>query len=566
MSYTVLARRYRPQNFDEVIGQDAIAQTLKNAIKTDRVPHAYLFTGTRGVGKTTMARIVAKALNCLKADEPTTEPCCKCEGCLAINTGEDIDVIEIDGASHTGVDDIRELRENALYRPARARYKIYIIDEVHMLSASAFNALLKILEEPPGHIKFIFATTEPNKILPTIQSRCQRFDFANVSTKRIAEYLKSVLEKEKIKFEEELVLGLARMANGSVRDGLSLLDQLISTGLVPLKASMLEEFLGEPDRRKIHNLAEKIASGSPADTLEAADHLLTTGHSPVQLVVALIDYMRDLMVLRAADSQSELLTLTGRQRQDAAALAEKFDLQALIYNITALEKLRWVLRNTDSPRPLLEASLLRLTLSEQFIDATALAESLKNQTSPLATGIKKKPVAAADPAGTTAAAAQPAGAKPAAANRPFKPVAAGTFTTPPGNDPGSLQARWQAVLDNLNLTGPGVAAKLSGATPTTFTGGVLTLSFPASAAIAIQLCRSPDAAEKIEVAVSKVFASPVKINFTTDDNLKTASDTSQSRPPGARTSQKSRNEILNHPAVKTVLAGLEATVTSVEEV
>ena len=177
MSYTVLARRYRSQKFDEVVGQGPVAQTLKNAVKTGHVAHAYLFSGTRGVGKTTMARILAKSLNCLKSKEPTAEPCCECDSCVSINSGDDIDVIEIDGASNTGVDNIRQLRQNAIYRPARARFKIYIIDEVHMLSTGAFNALLKILEEPPEHVKFIFATTEPNKVLATIQSRCQRFDF-----------------------------------------------------------------------------------------------------------------------------------------------------------------------------------------------------------------------------------------------------------------------------------------------------------------------------------------------------------------------------------------------------
>jgi DNA polymerase III subunit gamma/tau len=238
MAYTVLARKYRSQTFDDVVGQDPIAKTLKNAIETGRVAHAYLFTGTRGVGKTTMARILAKALNCLKSDQPTTAPCCQCGSCVAINTGEDIDVIEIDGASNNRVDEIRELRENAIYRPARARYKIYIIDEVHMLTTAAFNALLKTLEEPPEHVKFIFATTEPNKVIATIQSRCQRFDFSNISPKTIAAQLKSILKQEKIKYEEDLVLPVARMANGSMRDALSLLDRLISTGEKVLSARL----------------------------------------------------------------------------------------------------------------------------------------------------------------------------------------------------------------------------------------------------------------------------------------------------------------------------------------
>ncbi|MCJ7693593.1 MAG: DNA polymerase III subunit gamma/tau, partial [Sedimentisphaerales bacterium] len=220
MAYTVLARKYRSQRFEEVVGQDPIAQTLKNAIKSDRVAHAYLFAGTRGVGKTTIARIFAKALNCQSSEGPTAEPCCKCDSCVAVNLGEDIDVMEIDGASNNGVEEVRKLRENAIYRPARSRLKIYIIDEVHMLSTSAFNALLKILEEPPNHVKFIFATTEPNKVIATIQSRCQRFDFVNINPSLIAEQLKFILKQEKIKYEEELILPLAKMANGSMRDGL----------------------------------------------------------------------------------------------------------------------------------------------------------------------------------------------------------------------------------------------------------------------------------------------------------------------------------------------------------
>jgi DNA polymerase-3 subunit gamma/tau len=377
MSYTVLARKYRSQTFDDVIGQDPIAQTLKNAIKTDRVAHAYLFTGTRGVGKTTMARILAKALNCLAVDEPTTEPCCKCDSCLAVNTGDDIDVIEIDGASNNRVDEIRELRENAIYRPARSRFKIYIIDEVHMLTVSAFNALLKTLEEPPSHIKFIFATTEPNKVIATIQSRCQRFDFSNIGQTAIAEQLKSILKQEKIKYEEDLILPLAKMANGSMRDGLSLLDRLISAGVEPLSTSLLEQYLGCPNSEKIWNLIEQIGESNAAGTLDAIEELISTGINEVQLVDSLIDYMRDLMVVKSTGPESQLVILTEQQRKRAIELAEKFDVAALIYNIAALQKLRWTVRNSDTSRALLEASLLRFALSEHFLNVDELLSQLK---------------------------------------------------------------------------------------------------------------------------------------------------------------------------------------------
>ena len=378
MSYTVLARKYRSQTFDEVIGQDAIARTLRNAVKTDRVAHAYLFAGTRGIGKTTMARILAKALNCLAFDEPATEPCCKCGSCVAINTGDDIDVIEIDGATNNGVEQVRQLRQNAIYRPARARFKIYIIDEVHMLSVGAFNALLKILEEPPAHVKFIFATTEPNKVIPTIQSRCQRFDFGNISAKLIADQLKSILEQEKIKYEPDLVLPIAKMANGSMRDALSLLDRLISTGEEPLTARMFEQFLGCPSSEKLYNLIARIGDCDAAGTLAAVEELLSTGLSEVQIVDSLIDYMRDLMVVKSTGAETELLFLTDEQRKHTDKLAEKFDIAALVYNITALEKLRWTIKNSETARALLEACLLRFALSEHFLNVDALLAQLQN--------------------------------------------------------------------------------------------------------------------------------------------------------------------------------------------
>jgi len=377
MAYTVLARKYRSQTFDDVIGQDPIAKTLKNAIKTGKVAHAYLFTGTRGVGKTTMARVLAKSLNCLAANAPTAQPCCKCDSCRAISIGEDIDVIEIDGATNRGVDNVRELRENAIFRPARARFKIYIIDEVHMLTTEAFNALLKILEEPPSHVKFIFATTEPNKVIPTIQSRCQRFDFRNISPAKIAEQLKFVLGQEKIQYQEDLILPLAKMANGSMRDALSLLDRLISTGVEPLTAGLLQEFLGQPNSEKIYNLIGQIGDSNAAGTLASIEDLISTGLSEVQIADALIDFMRDIMVMKSAGGESDLLLLTAEQRKRTGELAEKFDTAALIYSITALEKLRWALKNSDTPKAILEATLLRFALAQHFLNVDELMSQLK---------------------------------------------------------------------------------------------------------------------------------------------------------------------------------------------
>ena len=547
MSYTVLARKYRSQTFDDIVGQDPITQTLKNAIKTDRVAHAYLFAGTRGVGKTTMARVLAKALNCLGVDEPTTEPCCKCDSCVAINTGEDIDVIEIDGASNNRVDEIRELRENVIYRPARSRFKIYIIDEVHMLTVSAFNALLKTLEEPPSHIKFIFATTEPNKVIATIQSRCQRFDFSNITPVAIAEQLKSILEQEKIKYEEDLVLPLAKMANGSMRDGLSLLDRMISTGIEPLSSRLLEEFLGCPNSEKIWNLIGQIGDSDAAGTLGAIEDLISTGISEVQVVDSLIDYMRDLMVVKSTGTDSKLVILTEQQRKRAGELAEKFDVAALIYNISTLEKLRWTIKNSDTSRALLEASLLRFALSEHFLNVDELLSELRAGTS---AGIKKKrPVGHNIP---IKAVAQPA--KPQAS----KPSDLSGLT-----DIQSIKDNWQSVLKVITAKlGPGTSGLLSFAKPTRFEDDILTLEFGASAQVQKKMCESNGRAEQIQALLGEQFSVPVKLKFEIAIGQKIQTTPGAGRP---MTNSQKRNELINDPAVKTILMGLDATITGIEE-
>ncbi|HSU68218.1 MAG TPA: DNA polymerase III subunit gamma/tau, partial [Tepidisphaeraceae bacterium] len=322
MSYTVLARRYRSGTFDEVIGQDHIAQTLKKAITSGRIAHAYLFCGTRGTGKTSTARILAKALNCQKSDGPTTEPCGKCDSCVSIARGDDIDVIEIDAASNTGVDNIREVIENAQYRPARSRFKVYIIDEVHMLSKNAFNALLKTLEEPPSHVKFILATTEPEKVLATILSRCQRYDFRNIPTREIADHLKDICKKEKIKADDDALLLVAKAGAGSMRDSLSLLDRLLSVGEKELTVEMIEQMLGLPRTQLIFDLAQAIGEADTKTTLTRADKMIAGGLSPDTLIASLIDHLRNLMIIRACGGESDMIEVPGLSMKELAEQAE----------------------------------------------------------------------------------------------------------------------------------------------------------------------------------------------------------------------------------------------------
>jgi DNA polymerase-3 subunit gamma/tau len=561
MSYTVLARKYRSQTFDDVIGQDPIAQTLKNAIKTDRVAHAYLFSGTRGVGKTTVARILAKALNCLSVDKPTTKPCCKCDSCKAINIGEDIDVIEIDGASNNRVDEIRELRENAIYRPARSRFKIYIIDEVHMLTTSAFNALLKTLEEPPSHIKFIFATTEPNKVISTIQSRCQRFDFNNIGPASIAGQLKAILKKEKIKYEEDLLLPLAKMANGSMRDALSLLDRMISTGVEPLSSKLLEEFLGCPNSEKIYNLIGAIGDSDAAGTLSAIEDLVSTGISEVQIIDSLIDYMRDLMVVKSTDPDTELVILTDQQRKRAGELAEKFDVAGLVYSISTLEKLRWAIKNSDTSRALLEASLLRFALSEHFLNVDELLSKLRSEQPP---GIKKNlPLSGNIPIKTIAEPGKSSipgrqSSQSTSQVTSFKPQESSglTYTS-------SIKNKWPDLLEVITARlGPGTGGLLSSAVPGRFENGVLTLQFGASAKVLKTMCESNGRPEQIQAILSEQLSMAVKLKFETVNDLQTKAEIKKDPP---KTTGQRRNELINNPAVKTVLMGLDATITDIEE-
>lgn len=297
MSYEVFARKYRPQTFDDLVGQTHVAQTLKNAVAQNRLAHAYLFVGPRGIGKTSTARILAKALNCIHG--PTVTPCGVCDNCREIAAGNSLDVIEIDGASNNSVEDVRELRDNVRYAPAKGRYKIYLIDEVHMLSQAAFNALLKTLEEPPPHVKFIFATTEPQKVLPTIVSRCQRFDLHRIPANLIAQHLQFIAGKENISLEPAAAHAIARGAEGGLRDAESMLDQLVAFCSEKISESDVLSVFGFTSEQTVVDLTGRILRGETAGALDLLYQQSETGKDMMRLLSDLIVYLRDLLVFKA---------------------------------------------------------------------------------------------------------------------------------------------------------------------------------------------------------------------------------------------------------------------------
>lgn len=397
MSYLVLARKYRPQSFDDLIGQEHVAQTLANAIAQDRVAHAFLFTGVRGVGKTTSARILAKCLNCLGADGkatgPTSKPCQTCAACTEIAAGVDMDVQEIDGASYNGVDEVRRLQEGLAFRPARDRFKIYIVDEVHMLSNAAWNAFLKTLEEPPPHVKFIFATTEVHKVPVTILSRCQRYDFKLVSARQIGARLKDVVTSETLAADDAAVHVLAREAAGSMRDAMSLLDQVIAYGADKITADVVARVLGVADREVLHKLTSAVLAGDAGGALDVLDQVSRQGFDMVHLWKDLMRHVRNLVVAKVcAEGQAkELLDLADEEVADVLALAQKSDADDLTRIFTGLSRGFDDIVKSGQVRSNLEMTLVRLARRPPLLPLDELLSRLGELEKRLATGAAPPP-------------------------------------------------------------------------------------------------------------------------------------------------------------------------------
>ena len=382
-SYLVLARKYRPTTFNEVVGQDHVIQTLSNSILSGRVAHAFLFCGVRGVGKTTVARILAKTLNCSGRPEGEANPCNVCSSCREIGNGISVDVQEIDGASNTSVDNIREINENIKYPPVSSLYKIIIIDEVHMISINAFNALLKTLEEPPPHAKFIFATTESHKVPATINSRCQRFNFRTISAREIANGMDAILKQEGIEAEEEALALVAREAQGSFRDALSLLDQVIAFGSKRIAAEDVIGILGVAGRDSFGHLLRAILERDAVAALTVLHEVFQQGYDPEQLIMDLIQYVRNLIVVKSVPHGSRvegMIDAPASELEEMEALMRGATAQELQNFFSILMRSEGEIKRSANPWVILEMTVLKMAYAP---DITDLAEMLRRMDSGL---------------------------------------------------------------------------------------------------------------------------------------------------------------------------------------
>jgi DNA polymerase-3 subunit gamma/tau len=546
--YVVVARRYRPQTFEELIGQEHVAKALTGAIAAGRVGHAYLFTGARGVGKTSAARILAKALNCVEG--PTDTPCNACEICESVAVGEDIDVIEIDGASNRGIDEIRQLRQNVAVRPSRVRFKIYIIDEVHMLTKEAFNALLKTLEEPPQHVKFIFATTEPHKLPITILSRCQRFDFAGIDSRAIEHRLAQIAEAEGVDAEAEALAILARRANGSMRDGQSLLEQLLAGCREQITTEVVTDLLGIAPAARVGKLAALLAGGHAADALTELDATVTDGTDVGMLLEQIHGFFRDALVAAVGCGDDQFRHALPSQAEQVGEIAKELGPESILAVLQILDHAIGRLRLGVDVRTLVEMALVRICRLEDLDTIAGLVADLRSAP---ASGTTAAGKASASPSRSRRTAAKSAAgsktgskknARPrdveASRPKPLPPHAAPSrqHSAPPPSPPepapeqqtavtdGSLVAGteatadevWQRALDDVGGLVAGNAAMASRVETAAGAGGDarLVVYFDEQYTTCKEFCDRDDHRQRLEAALSAARGGGVVLEFVTE--------------------------------------------------
>jgi DNA polymerase-3 subunit gamma/tau len=522
-SYVVVARRYRPQTFAELIGQEHVGRGLSGAILSHRVGHAYLFTGARGVGKTSAARILAKALNCLQGPTPT--PCNVCDVCMSVSGGDDVDVLEIDGASNRGIDEIRQLRQNVNIRPSRARFKVYIIDEVHMLTREAFNALLKTLEEPPEHVKFVFCTTEPEKIPITILSRCQRYDFAGIQAASIVERLKQIVAAEGVGAAPEALAILARRAAGSMRDSQSLLEQLLAFGSKRITVSDVHAMLGTAGGERLAGLVAHLVEHDAAGALEDLDRALAEGVDVGQLLDQLLGYLRDVMAAAIGCPPDSFLNASPSEHVAISGAAQRLGLETVLAMMQILDQTIARLRWSTYGRTLAELALVRIASLGDLDNLADLVAELRNGAPSSPAGSSGQAVGAPPSVTkkkgdlTTASDPNRVAVDGGAAEAPVNSPATGASLrsspghSPPSQDVTSVTARqlWdQAVslVENMTADHARAASEVAIRAP-----DQLAVVFSAKYNFSKAFCERPDRAAKLEEALESVAGQRFRLVF-----------------------------------------------------
>jgi DNA polymerase-3 subunit gamma/tau len=607
MEYTVLARRFRPQSFGEVVGQEMIVQALRNAIAAGRVAHAYLFTGARGVGKTSTARILAKSLNCPNVSHG--DPCNQCEVCHSISAGSDIDVIEIDGASNRGIDEIRALRANVSVKPMRSPNKIYIIDEVHMLTKEAFNALLKTLEEPPGNVKFIFCTTDPQKVPETILSRCQRFDFGTIATETIGKRLTEIAKAEGVEVEPKAIQLVARRAAGSMRDSQSLLDQLLAYGGKSIGAADVHRLLGTAPDERLIELGAALLGRDRARVLRLLDEALHSGVQAGELTDQLLACFRDLMVLACGAGDAALLSVDSEQRSALQGQASAAGLQTILAAAQILAETKNRMKGAAYSRVLMELALVRIATLEELDDVAEVIGQLRQGKSggggPPAPSVTRSTTSATagsrgpgDSARTplTGQTKQPAsgtvavridGAHGENSEGIGTPVARGGGELPsdrPNSAPGSETPTGLAAAPELNpipfergresqiwsqvilLLSDMAKSNAKNVSSSAISGpNSLVLMFPASYDFSKQYFeRSSEQLGKIERALERVVGRPITVNLVVDESISPVRGTPAATAPQAGQAARVPHDGSRDPLVQRALSVFGATVVRVE--
>ncbi len=489
MPYTVFALKWRPKNFDEIIGQNHIVATLKNAIQKNRMAHAYLFAGPRGVGKTSTARILAKALNCQAG--LTSEPCLKCPSCLEISEGRSLDIIEIDGASNRGIDEIRVLRENVKFAPVSGRFKIYIIDEVHMLTTEAFNALLKTLEEPPEFVKFIFATTQPHKVIATILSRCQRFDFRRITVMETAAQLERIVASEKIDVDKEVLFSIAKSSDGSLRDAESLLDQLISFSRQKISLKDVVSVLGIVEQEALFEMTERIIRKDAKGALELLNKLIDEGKDVSVFLPSLIEHFRNLMIAKVTGGDEKLVDLPQEVCEKLVSQSGAFSLEEIFSIFNLLVNTQDMAKRMDSLRIPLEINLVRLAHDKRG-------------------SLAAHPPVLKDPPVKEAPAREKTGEEKARTDHLAKaadPVHAQSVSLE------DINSGWQNIVNNLSAIKMSVSTYLNEGQPLKLSGNVLTVAFPRNYSLHKESLERKENRAIIEKCFFELFKVSLRVNF-----------------------------------------------------